>query len=287
MTFLPSLGGGRVVEGSRTRRHFVAPVLALVAATAIGTSVSRPAAADAILLATSPLAQPAATLPHVAARLAHRAPITIVAFGSSSTEGIGASSPSHAYPARLEADLAALVPAGEAVTVVNRGIGGEDADDMLARLQKDVIQRKPDLVIWQTGTNDPLRKVPLDRFETLTRDGIARMRAAGIDVVLMEPQDCRMMRATPGAFAFRDAVRRIGADTAVPVVRRYDLMHRWLAEGKVTETQLMAGDGLHMADAGYEQLAAEVARELLADARRPAAAAAQAPDEARRATLQP
>jgi lysophospholipase L1-like esterase len=221
---------------------------------------------------------PPAALPHVAERLAHNAPITIVAFGSSSTEGVGASSPAHAYPALLQADLATLVPAGETVTVVNRGIGGEDADDMMARLQKDVIGRQPDLVIWQTGTNDPLRNLPLDRFEAETRDGIARMRAAGIDVVLMEPQDCRMMRSTPGAFAYRDAVRRIGGEMAVPVVRRYDLIHRWLAGGKVTEAQLMAPDGLHMADAGYERLAAEVAREVLAEAgHRPAIVRAAAP----------
>ena len=226
--------------------------------------------------AVPPTAAP--VLAHVAERLAHGAPITIVAFGSSSTEGVGASSPAHAYPARLEVDLAALVPTNEPVTVLNRGIGGEDADDMLARLGGDVIAARPDLVIWQTGTNDPLRKLPLARFEVETREGIARMRAAGIDVVLMEPQDCRLMRATPGADAYRAAVRRIGTEMAVPVVRRYDLIRRWLASGKVSEAQLMAPDGLHMADAGYERLAAEVAREILAEAgRHPVVARASAP----------
>ncbi len=268
MTFLPNLGGGFSIGRSGTRRPFFA-----LAAAALGlTAALSASAADAIRPALP------APLPHVAERLAHNAPLIIVAFGSSSTEGVGASSPTHAYPARLEADLAALVPTGETVTVINRGIGGEDADDMMARLQKDVIGRRPDLVIWQTGTNDPLRKLPLDRFEAETRDGIARMHAAGIDVVLMEPQDCRMMRATPGAFAYRDVVRHIGAEMAVPVVRRYDLIHRWLADGTVTEAQLMAPDGLHMADAGYERLAAEVAHELLAEAgHRPAILRAAAP----------
>ena len=265
MTFLPYLGGGRSVVRSGIRRQFFA--CAAVAALGLLTPHSA-RAADALPVAIAPASQ---ILPHVAQRLAQDAPITIIAFGSSSTEGVGASSPAHAYPARLQADLAALVPTGERVTVVNRGIGGEDADDMLARLQRDVIAAKPDLVIWQTGTNDPLRKLPLDRFVSLTRDGIARMRAAGIDVVLMEPQDCRMMRATPGAFTYLDAVRKIGAELAVPVVRRYDLIHRWLAEGRVTEAQLMAPDGLHMADEGYERLAAEVAREVLAEAGRPSA----------------
>jgi len=258
MTFLPGLGGGRSVDPDRARRPFF--VAGALAAGLLFQNIA--IAADA-----PPVAPETALLPHVAARLAQHGSLTIVAFGSSSTEGVGASTPAHAYPARLQADLAANLPAGETVTVVNRGIGGEDADDMIARLARDVIAAKPDLVIWQTGTNDPLRKLPLDRFVAETRDGITRMRAAGIDVVLMEPQDCRMMRATPGAFAYRDAVRRIGAEMAVPVVRRYDLIKGWLADGSVTEAQLMAPDGLHMADEGYERLAAEVARELLDEAK--------------------
>ena len=271
MTFLPCLGGGRSVCWDRPRRPFFAAAAATLAGfllqnTALAADSSAALAAD-----SAPVATETAALPHVAARLARREPLTIVAFGSSSTEGVGASSPAHAYPARLQDDLQAVLPAGEAVSVVNRGIGGEDADDMLGRLARDVIAARPDLVIWQTGTNDPLRKLPLDRFEAETRDGIQRMRAAGIDVVLMEPQDCRMMRATPGSLAYRDAVRRIGAAMTVPVVRRYDMIQRWLGDGSVTEAQLMAPDGLHMADAGYERLAAEVARELLDEAKaRPA-----------------
>ena len=42
---------------------------------------------------------------HVAARVAQKETITIVAFGSSSTEGIGASNTRATYPARLEAEL--------------------------------------------------------------------------------------------------------------------------------------------------------------------------------------
>jgi len=255
MTFLPRLGGGRSVDPDRARRPFFAAVAA-IAAGLLAPSV--------MLAADLP---DAAALPHVAARLDRHEPLSIVAFGSSSTEGVGASTPAHAYPALLQADLTALLPTGEMVRVTNRGIGGEDADDMVRRLGRDVIAVKPDLVIWQTGTNDPLRGLPLDRFVAETRAGIARMRRAGIDVVLMEPQDCRMMRATPGAFAYKDAVRRIGAELDVPVVRRYDMIRGWLADGSVTEAQLMAPDGLHMADEGYARLAAEVARELLVESR--------------------
>jgi len=134
----------------------------------------------------------------VARQLASHLPIRIVAFGSSSTEGVGATSPSAAYPARLEAELNQALPGeSKSVSVLNRGVGGEDVDDMLARLDKDVLAAKPDLVIWQTGSNDPLRSVPLARFVDETKAGINNMRAAGLDVMLMEPQWCPSSRGHP------------------------------------------------------------------------------------------
>ncbi len=207
------------------------------------------------------------TLPALAAGLRQRRRLTIVAFGSSSTQGVGASSPAHSYPALLQRDLQQMLGPKDEVTVINRGIGGEDADDMLARLGRDVLAVKPDLVIWQTGSNDPMRNVPLSRFIEETRDGIRQMQAAGIEVVLMEPQDCRILRALPLAISYRNAVRSLGEQMKVPVVRRYDLIKSWLAAGNVTEADLMAPDGLHMSDEGYARLAAEVASELVADAR--------------------
>jgi acyl-CoA thioesterase-1 len=204
---------------------------------------------------------PADALPLVTSLLARTSPLRIVAFGSSSTEGAGASSKSASYPSRLQQVLAGRLPGP--VVVLNRGIGGEDADDMALRLPA-VLAEKPDLVIWQTGTNDPLRNVPLARFDALTRAGITAMRAAGVDVMLLEPQLCARLENTPGADRYRLALHRIGEEMGVPVIRRFDLMRGWLDKGLVTPAALMSGDGLHMADAGYAMLAIEVAHEIMA-----------------------
>ncbi len=201
-------------------------------------------------------------LPRVARILAASLPLRVVAFGSSSTEGVGTSSPAASYPSQLERELTALVP-GARADVRNRGIGGQDADDMIARLP-DILAERPDLVIWQTGSNDPLRGVPLERFEAETRAGIAAMRQAGADVILMEPQLCRRLATQSDADQFRDAVRRIGAEMNVPVIRRYDLMRAWLDKGVLTPAQMLSSDGLHMADAGYALLAKEVAHRIVA-----------------------
>ncbi len=204
-------------------------------------------------------------LPHVARQISIGAPLRIVAFGSSSTEGIGASTPANAYPARLQADLKARL-GGLDVTVINRGIGGEHVDDMLLRVERDVIAAEPQLVIWQTGSNDPLRGVSIEHFREATVGAVRRMREAGIDVVLMEPQWCPTLEATPGSARFRDAVRAIGAELDLPVIRRADLMHGWVRDGKLTRRQLFAPDGLHMADGGYELLAKAAADSILHDA---------------------
>src|SRR4051794_30315086 len=91
-------------------------------------------------------------LTRFAFRLAGGLPIKVVAIGSSSTAGAGASAPAGSYPSRLEAELGRHFP-GHQLTVVNRGVNGEEAPDMVARFEKSVIAEAPHLVLWQVGTN--------------------------------------------------------------------------------------------------------------------------------------
>ena len=84
--------------------------------------------------------------------LAARAPIRIVALGSSSTAGAGASSTATTYPSRLTAELSQLFPS-QPIAVFNRGVNGEQVVDMLARFEASVVAEHPTLVLWQLGTN--------------------------------------------------------------------------------------------------------------------------------------
>ncbi len=84
-------------------------------------------------------------LERVAARISAHQPLTIVAIGSSSTFGLGASSPAMSYPSRLAVELLALLPS-TSITVINRGVKGETAREMLARFDRDVFAAHPDLV---------------------------------------------------------------------------------------------------------------------------------------------
>lgn len=187
-------------------------------------------------------------------------PVTIVAFGSSSTEGVGASTRENAYPAQLEAILRQRLP-GVPLRVLNRGTGGDTVRQMMVRLEKDVIAADPDLVIWQTGTNDALRRIDLNQFEDMTEDGLDRMRASGADVMLMEPQ--YLPQDTPGSLYARyvEEVRTIGREEKVPVLLRHAAMAHWAKSGALSGAALLSHDGLHMTDASYRCLA-----ELVADA---------------------
>jgi lysophospholipase L1-like esterase len=217
-----------------------------------------------LLLVFPAIAGSTPLLPHLATKISLDDKVRIIALGSSSTEGIGATSKDKSYPSQLQGILKTRLPNG--VVVLNRGIGGEDVDDMMLRLPA-IIDEKPDLVIWQTGSNDSLRGVALDHFIQETEDGIMRLHEAGIDVMLMEPQLSQRLAQTDHATAFRDAVRHLGEHFNVPVVRRFDLMQQWLASGKLTYNQMMSGDQLHMTDDGYKLLASAVADLIMADAR--------------------
>jgi acyl-CoA thioesterase-1 len=72
------------------------------------------------------------SLPNTARAIRRGEALGIVAIGSSSTQGVGASDQAHTYPALLAEELRRRWPR-LAVTVVNKGGGGETADLMLAR----------------------------------------------------------------------------------------------------------------------------------------------------------
>jgi acyl-CoA thioesterase-1 len=211
-------------------------------------------------------AQAGGVLWHVAARIAQSRPVNIIAFGSSSTSGVGASSAQSTYPASLERALRAHLALPGLVTVTNRGVAGDDIDAMVRRLDDDVIAAHPDLVIWQFGTNDVLEGMPAAHFEATARAGIKALRQAGIDLILMEPQRAPQVDMALASSAYRAAVRQLGAEFGIPVLRRFDLMARWAKSPGAAA--LIGPDGLHMSDAGYQKLG-EAAADLVLSAARP------------------
>jgi acyl-CoA thioesterase-1 len=181
------------------------------------------------------------------------APLDILAIGSSSTEGIGATSPANAYPARLEEELEKRT--GVDFDVKNAGVGGELAAKTLERLKSALRSGWARLVIWQVGTNDAIVGVDEALFRATLRAGVAAVRAAGVPLVLIDPQ---FTMKSPDAARYERFVKMvddIGAADRVPVLSRYAMMKRWGAKSAAALASLLSRDGLHMSDLGYRCLA--------------------------------
>jgi lysophospholipase L1-like esterase len=191
------------------------------------------------------------SLPHVANKLISGQPVLIVAFGSSSTQGYGSTSPEFTYPSRLAAQLKRAYPTAD-ITVLNRGKGGEDAGEMMRRLQTEVIDMKPDLVIWQVGTNAVLRNLDQTEIAKLVEDGIGRIQAVGSDVVLVDPQySPRVNEKAESAGKMIKLLGRIAELRKVGVFPRFEVMRDWHEKQSIPTEEFIIPDGLHMNDWGY------------------------------------
>ena len=193
-------------------------------------------------------------LTRVAQKLSSGKPITIVAIGSSSTAGAGASSPAANYPSRLAVELNRIFP-GRQIIVHNRGVGGEEIGDMLKRFDKAVIAAKPDLVLWQLGTNSVLRNHPVTDHGAAIRSGLAKIRATGADVVLIDPQFAPKVNVKKDAKAMVELIALTAKQEGVDLFRRYDVMKHWNEVDHLEFPTFVSADGLHMNDWSYACLA--------------------------------
>jgi acyl-CoA thioesterase I len=183
--------------------------------------------------------------------------LEVLAIGSSSTAGVGATSFANAYPARLEDELAEGY--GIAVDVRNAGVGGELAAKTLQRLKVALKNGWAKLVIWQVGTNDALVGVDETLFRTTVESGVEAARAAHVPLMLIDPQF--MLKAPDEARyeRFVKIVDDVGVRDHVPVLARYAMMKR---RGTKEVQSLLSRDGLHMNDLGYRCLAHAIAQEI-------------------------
>ena len=198
-------------------------------------------------------------LPRTIEKLGRGEPLKIVAIGSSSTAGTGASSTKASYPSQMQGDLKAMFPHSP-ITVINRGLPGDTASNMVARFKHDAIEPKPDLIIWQTGTNSALGGGNVERFTADVLRGIKIARKHNIDIMLMSPQYAPRFESVANRMTFIDHLHALAEREQVPVFRRYEIMKHWIASGQFTSKTMINPDGLHLTDLSYDCLGWLVAR---------------------------
>lgn len=206
------------------------------------------------------------SLPNTARAIRQGRALTIVAIGSSSTEGVGASDPAHAYPAVLADELRARWPR-LSVTVVNKGISGEMISEVVKRFDRDVLAHRPQLVIWQTGSHAALGSGDVEAYAAAIREGIGRLKAARLDVVLMDPQFAPRVLARPLHARVVDSIGGAANDAKVAVFRRFAVMQHWVTSGQYRMDDVVSRDGLHLNDVSYGCIARLLADSLGAAAR--------------------
>jgi len=201
-------------------------------------------------------------------------PMTIVAVGSSSTEGIARNARDKIYPAALQTALSRLWPNVE-IKVANRGKGGETMAMTLNRFEDDVLAMKPSLVIWQLGVNDVLRYKGVDGRRDEIRSGLKTLADRGIPVVLLDLQYAPAVIADPDALPMQsliDEAARAGGGRVFHF-KRYAMMKELAEARQVPMSAMTENDNLHMTDAMHacvgELLAEMIAsRPLLASTKR-------------------
>ena len=104
---------------------------------------------------------------------------------------------------------------------------------MVQRIDSEVLPAHPDLVIWQVGTNGVLRRESAVAMGEVVRAGIERIKKAGADVMLMNPQYAPAMLQH---YHYRDMLHVLDAVAYaedVPLFPRFAIMRDWAEEGRM------------------------------------------------------
>ncbi len=226
----------------------------------------------------------AALLPDASGRVGAGTPLQgvhrIVCLGDSITQfGDGPKG----YVGLMRAYLAQAYPAN-AIEVLNAGISGNTSNDELGRFDRDVLQKKPDLLTISVGVNDVWHGfnaqfpqgggpngVTLAIYSANVEKMVTEAQAQGIEVVLLSPtvigedlNDPRNAVATGYMAALRDIARRhkcLFVDLRGPFQTYLDLSRTTGHTDK-----LLTVDGVHMNDWGNRLMAATILSALLAPA---------------------
>jgi hypothetical protein len=158
---------------------------------------------------------------------AHR-PLDILVLGSRSSTILTADGT--AYPWRLQAALREKLPTATINVAVELRVK-KTAEEALAGLGKMLDDRKPTLVIWQTGTYDATRSVDPEEFREAVGEGVSVMQKAGADVILMNLQYSPRTETMISPSPYLDNMRVVAQEHDIPLFDRFAIMRQWNENG--------------------------------------------------------
>jgi hypothetical protein len=182
--------------------------------------------------ASAEFISPEGPLPHFSEALRASGTVDILAIGSGTTVGEVNGTPGTSFPYRMIESLRAAWPKATFSLTV-RGGRNMTAEDMLPLLRQAVGTGHYALVLWQTGTVEAVRGLRPDSLRGALRSGIDAAQAAGGDVVLIDSQFSRFLRANADLDPYEQVLRDSAMLPDVALFRRFDLMRYWANEGRI------------------------------------------------------
>jgi lysophospholipase L1-like esterase len=160
--------------------------------------------------------------------------------------------------------IAGLQAVGVQATSIPAGISGHKSNDMLKRLEKDVLAKKPEWMTLSCGVNDVWhgeRGVPLPDYKTNITSIVDQCQKAGIKVMILT--STMIGEDQPNAnnqklMAYNDFLRSLAAEKKCLLADLNKEMQDELAEIAKTDTRKgnkLTGDGVHMNPAGNRMMA--------------------------------
>jgi hypothetical protein len=206
-------------------KALAAAVLAVLALgnTALAAERPRCAVPDYLLLGD-------AQLNRVSKAVTTQKRLRIAVVGTGSSALAGPDGPPSAYPARLEVALNLRMPSipAKVITLLRTR---QTAEDLAKGMDKLVVDEKPDLVIWQTGTIDAIRRLDPDSFKAALEDGVERIHKGGADVILMNQQYSPRTESMITLGPYADVMRVVAQHYGTPLFDRLGIMRHWSDTG--------------------------------------------------------
>jgi lysophospholipase L1-like esterase len=190
----------------------------------------------------------------------------IVAIGDSITQGGG-------YLRDVDAVLAAQYPDLKLPKIINVGISGQKAEDLVTRFDKDVVAKKPQWVTLSIGINDvwhrmnkPADEKVLENYIENVSKMVDMAQAADIKVILLSPtviQEDAGAEGNKRLLAYVAAEKKIAADKKCQFADLHQMFIDVLAKKPAdVKGNWLTGDGVHMQPLGDALMALELTRAL-------------------------
>ena len=166
-----------------------------------------------------------APLERVAAATTKEKKLKIAVIGTTSSTLPGPDGVASAYPARLEGALKRRLPMVDTTLVVQTK-PRQSAAEMAETIEK-LLDEKPNLVVWQTGTFDALRGLDTEEFRSSIADGVETLQNGGADVILVNMQYSPRTESMIAVGPYADAMRWVAREREVPLFDRLAIMRHW------------------------------------------------------------